>query len=228
MLLRKTFSLIELLIVIAIIAILMSLLQPALKNAMTQARIADCMSRLKNVSLAVQLHNGDNKERYPASRYQFAWGFKASEYAMDTDLRPFNEYINPITALSCPDDQGAEPGRWNRSADNLYKNFGYSYLFNSGANCNNVSQGLYGKPENGITDPSMMVVTCDYSFQTWGWIDELPGDYFPFNESFWHNEGELAWGNVLFHDGHVSFLQATFDKPNWQQGEDYNFRYDLQ
>ena len=60
---KKKFSLIELLVVVAIIAILTSLLLPSLSKARMTSRIAVCKSNLKQVYTAQLLFADDNENR---------------------------------------------------------------------------------------------------------------------------------------------------------------------
>jgi len=61
----RAFTLIELLIVIAIIAALASLLLPVLCSAQERGRRTDCVNNLRQVGLAVRLYAEDNADTLP-------------------------------------------------------------------------------------------------------------------------------------------------------------------
>jgi prepilin-type N-terminal cleavage/methylation domain-containing protein len=62
---RVGFTLIELLVVIAIIAILAAILFPVFSQAREKARQGQCLSNLRNFSMALVQYSQDNDERFP-------------------------------------------------------------------------------------------------------------------------------------------------------------------
>lgn len=63
--LKAGFTLLELLVVIAIVSLLTALLLPGLARAKQRANQVNCLSNLKQFSLALQLYSGENEELYP-------------------------------------------------------------------------------------------------------------------------------------------------------------------
>lgn len=62
---NKGFTLIELLVVISIIAVLMSILMPALNKVRQQARATVCMTNMRNLGTASGTYAADHDEQYP-------------------------------------------------------------------------------------------------------------------------------------------------------------------
>ena len=62
---KRFFTLVELLIVVAIIAILAAMLLPALQKARMTASKAKCINNLKQLGAVMESYAGDNQDWYP-------------------------------------------------------------------------------------------------------------------------------------------------------------------
>ena len=62
---KRAFTLVELLVVLAIIAILAGLLVPALSKAKESGRATACLSNLHQLGIALQMYVGENNNRMP-------------------------------------------------------------------------------------------------------------------------------------------------------------------
>src|SRR5688500_15506716 len=64
---RTGFTLVELLVVIGIIALLVSILLPALNRARQHANLIDCQARLRQMGQAMHIYAANNKDLVPWS-----------------------------------------------------------------------------------------------------------------------------------------------------------------
>jgi prepilin-type N-terminal cleavage/methylation domain-containing protein/prepilin-type processing-associated H-X9-DG protein len=107
---RKGFTLVELLVVIGIIALLISILMPALNNARTQARTIQCLSNLRQLTTAFQMYCNNNKGHsvYYSTQVKMAQDQTPQNGFWMHELRPYNGDIGIIGVCpETPDSSGA-------------------------------------------------------------------------------------------------------------------------
>ncbi len=91
----NSFTLIELLVVIGIIAILASMLMPALGKAQEKARQTTCINQLKQLSTATFMYKADNRDAWP--------------YWLST---MYPDYVNSRKVYQCPNI----PEKWKKKS----------------------------------------------------------------------------------------------------------------
>ena len=103
---RGGFTLIELMVVVAIISILAAMLLPALSAAKAKARRIECLSGLRQLNLALTMYADDFEDMYPPrAEREFSWVYKLRTYYL----------VHKV--LRCPLDHLSAP-------------YDYSYLIN--------------------------------------------------------------------------------------------------
>lgn len=82
---RAGFTLVEMLVVIAIIGVLVSLLMPAVQHARESARRSQCRNNLKQIGLAIHIYH-DTYRRFPMASH-----WRGTFYSAFTAILPFLE-----------------------------------------------------------------------------------------------------------------------------------------
>src|ERR1051325_3060977 len=97
---KRAFTLVELMVVVAIIAVLLALLSPALDNSVYAAQLAQCGANLKAIGSGAITYAFENKKYYPdrglanlmsQANYQFTFlapNFLADRTYGQIDCRP--------------------------------------------------------------------------------------------------------------------------------------------
>lgn len=225
---RAGFTLIEALVVIAIIGIVAAILLPTISKARMRARMTECMNNLKQIGMALQIYADDHGERYPTWPDPTGIEFTRSDsstYSLDATYRVqlssidspdlvlekiclgalFPEFITDERVLDDPGGTVRMPlhaliDEENNVSQDISVDSGYFYV-----NGDFEIQGDRGPTGLGwlgfkITEP---IVWCAEVNDPVAGIRRLP-----------HRTGGTTEINCLYMDGHVARLEAPEGRPD--------------
>ena len=219
----RGFTIIELLVVVAIISLLVSILVPSLRRAMTLARTSVCMSQLRGFAMAGAFYGVDN-----ADHFTYYWGLLTPSLGPPWVIN-YNEYLEQSEVA---EDSIFTCSEWNASYTPATGNlFHRTYTINLWATwenlyynaagiggCHGTGPGRRPKTASDVESPSEMVRILD------GAVYRTPSGsiYYPegvrsviagntlentditvdYAVPHLHNRGS----NLQFVDGHVSHM----------------------
>jgi prepilin-type N-terminal cleavage/methylation domain-containing protein len=100
----RGFTIVELLIVIAIISFIAALLLPALSNAKIRGKGADWISRLKQCGIGARVYSGDNEEHFPW-QLEMAKGGSFGSIDWTDNFRAMSNELDTPKILASPLDK---------------------------------------------------------------------------------------------------------------------------
>lgn len=227
---RLAFTLLELLTVVAIIAVLAALLLPTLSKAKASARRTQCLSNLKQASMGVLMYADDHHQRLPGRS-----GVASSVsgwHAYKSLVKPYVNLTGPSPShdalFVCPADTfhyDAEDRRVSFGQHEEARTDFSSYAFNNANLINRQAGWKYPNELHGVgqireisvREPARTVMVADTSAWpcfSWHAPRRFPRGNYRFNN---------AWSMAGFVDGHVQYTRFYYDETEAKGVESWHY-----
>lgn len=217
---RCAFTLIEILVVVAIIGILAAILFPVFSRAREMGRRAACISNLKQIGLAISGYSADFDEKMPYGYLYYAPGPSPTDLRMWDDL--IQPYLKNYQVLVCPSH--AQPIAYDYRRAILPNPFLKSYAANelTDAPSSTLStlaampRGNPLGPPTGLASFAEVSTTITLGECISGDATVAEFDFFARTDAGFNGTQTLCLdkrhsggSNYLFADGHVKWLGKT-------------------
>lgn len=206
---RRAFTLVELLVVVAVLAVLAAILFPVLAQAREKGRQAACLANERQIGMALLLYAGDYDETLPGNDGENAglglplgWMAPGAPRNWAAALQP---YLRSLAVFRCPSAAASDlryPG-WEASL--LTGAGATAYLWNGCA----ADRALAVIPEPAALialQESVYLTAAAQVRPTLPWW--APGFAFHLNHDS-YNATHFGGGNLLFCDGHAAWRAKT-------------------
>lgn len=172
---RRGITVVELLVVMAIIGLLAALVLPAVQAARETARRASCQGNLRQLGMSLHLYH-DSRQQFPPGLYNTVWPAPDRNYdrrdwlfgvlpyleqsalydAIDAQQRSATDYpwyaagaSNPVETLFCPSDP-ASPKTWGLGGTEVSEGFHGNYALCLGSTVLNPAGDRSGLRRDGL------------------------------------------------------------------------------
>ncbi len=208
---KSGFTLVELLIVLAILSLLMALLYPVFAHARQKARQTTCASNLRQIGLAAMQYSGDNDglmfhtrnhadDSGLVTEWSFCWNpLAAPGITVDAACGPLAPFLKNANVWYCPSSSGVKAADYFNPVPPPYGlNFAFRLLEHDQGRPVSLAQ---------VQTPAETILAADSA----GYSSFYPGSpfwseyvYLPSDHTPTVHRRHSGMANVLWLDGHVS------------------------